>query len=248
MGPHLLEKLFSPASIAVFGASERSGSVGAQLFSNLLRAGYQGELYPVNPNRDEVQGRRCYPSIAAIEGAVELAIIATPAPSVANILRECGEHGVSTAVVLSAGFREVGDKGARFEQQLLDTAKHYNIRMLGPNCLGFMRPGIGLDATFLDMPAAPGRLALVSQSGALCTAILDWAKPHQLGFSTVVSLGNAADVDFGDVLDYLAVDRHTDAILLYIEGIQDARAFMSGLRTAARTKPVIVLNGDLCLL
>jgi acetyltransferase len=242
MGPHRLEKLFSPASIAVFGASERSGSVGAQLFSNLLRAGYRGELYPVNPNRDEVQGRRCYPSISAIEAPVELAVIATPAPGVAGILRECGEHGVSTAVVLSAGFREVGDKGALFEQQLLDTAKHYNIRMLGPNCLGFMRPGIGVDATFLDMPAAAGRLALVSQSGALCTAILDWAKPHQLGFSTVVSLGNAADVDFGDVLDYLAVDRQTDAILLYMEGIQDARAFMSGLRSAARAKPVIVLK------
>jgi len=242
MGPHHLEKLFSPDSIAVFGASEKPGSVGTQIFINLLRAGYQGDLYPVNPSHSEVQGRRCFARIGEIEATVDLAVIATPAATVNGILRECGEHGVAAAVVLTAGFREVGEKGKRLEQQLLETAQHYNIRVLGPNCLGFMRPGIGLDATFLDMPAAPGRLALVSQSGALCTAILDWAKPHQLGFSTVVSLGNAADVDFGDVLDYLAVDRHTDAILLYIEGIQDARAFMSGLRTAARTKPVIVLK------
>ena len=242
MGPHHLEKLFSPTSLALFGASERSDSVGARVFRNLIKAGFAGALYPVNPKRETVQGKRCYHSLSEIEGAVDLAVIATPANTVIEIIRQCGEQGVGAAVVLSAGFREIGNRGRQLEKTLIDTARHYKIHLMGPNCLGLMRPGIGLDATFLDTPAPNGRLALVSQSGALCTAILDWASPHQLGFSTVVSMGNAADIDFGDVLDYLAVDAKTDAILLYIEGITDARAFMSGLRAAARAKPVIVIK------
>ena len=177
-----------------------------------------------------------------MDAPVDLAIIATPAKTTLSIIQDCGEHEVKAAVVLTAGFREMGQQGAKLEQSLVDKARHFGIRLLGPNCLGLMRPGIGLDATFLDTFAPAGRLALVSQSGALCTAILDWSKPHQMGFSTVVSLGNAADVDFGDILDYLAVDQKTDAILLYVEGIHDARAFMSGLRSAARAKPIIVLK------
>lgn len=242
MGPHHLEALFSPENIAVFGASEKKGSVGARIFHNLVQAGYRGDLYPINPNHEKIHGYRCYKNLAELDSPVELVIIATPARTVLDIMRSCGEHGVRAAIVLSAGFREVGDKGKRLEQSLVDTARHYGIHLLGPNCLGLMRPGIGLDATFLDTFASDGRLALVSQSGALCTAILDWAKPHKLGFSTVVSLGNAADVDFGDILDYLVIDHNTDAILLYVEGIHDARAFMSGLRCAARAKPVIVLK------
>ncbi len=242
MGPHHLDRLFSPRSIAVFGASEKPEGVGTRVFRNLIQAGFKGDLYPINPQHDEVQGHRCYKSITDIESSIDLAVIAAPAKNSVSIIRQCGEHGVSAAVVLSAGFRETGPAGARLEQNLLETAQHYNIRLVGPNCLGLMRPSVGLDATFLDTPAPQGGLALVSQSGALCTAILDWAKPHQLGFSTVVSLGNATDIDFGDVLDYLAVDYKTQAILLYIEGIHDSRAFMSGLRTAARSKPVIVLK------
>jgi len=242
MGPHHLEELFSPDSIAVFGASEKEGGVGTRVFHNLIQAKYRGDLYPVNPNYEEIKGHRCYSNLTEVDAPVDLAIIATPAATVLDIVRSCGEHGVAAAIVLSAGFREVGEKGKWLEQSLVNTARHYGIHLLGPNCLGLMRPGIGLDATFLDSFAPDGRLALVSQSGALCTAILDWSRPNQLGFSTVVSLGNAADVDFGDVLDYLAVDQKTDAILLYVEGVHDARAFMSGLRSAARVKPVIVLK------
>jgi acetyltransferase len=242
MGPHNLDSLFAPESVAVFGASDKKSGVGTKIFSNLVKAGYQGGLYPINPKYKEVQGYRCYKNLDNLGSAVDLAIIATPAPTVPEIIRHCGEHEVPAAVVLSAGFREVGDKGKQLEEQLVNTARHYGIHLLGPNCLGLMRPGIGLDATFLDSFALKGRLALVSQSGALCTAILDWSGLNQLGFSTVVSLGNAAALDFGEILDYLAVDQKTDAILLYVEGVHNARAFMSGLRSAARSKPVIALK------
>ncbi|MCW8848170.1 MAG: bifunctional acetate--CoA ligase family protein/GNAT family N-acetyltransferase [Sedimenticola sp.] len=242
MGPHHLDTLFSPKSIAVFGASEKPDSVGTRVFKNLLQAGFKGELYPINPSHKTVQGHPCFKTIGDVEHPIDLAVIASPAKTVPGIIRQCGEQGVRAAVILTAGFRETGPAGARIEQSILETARHYNLRLVGPNCLGIMRPSVGLDATFLETPAPAGGLALVSQSGALCTAILDWAKPHQLGFSTVVSLGNATDIDFGDVLDYLASDYKTTAILLYIEGIHDARAFMSGLRTAARAKPVIVLK------
>lgn len=242
MGPHHLEALFTPQNIAVFGASEKTHGVGTRVFQNLVQAKFRGNLFPINPRHKRIQGHRCYADLSEISTAIDLAIIATPAKTVVEIIRSCGEHGIPAAIVLSAGFREVGGPGQQMEQTLVNTARHYGIQMLGPNCLGLMRPGIGLDATFLDTFATDGGLALVSQSGALCTAILDWSRPHKLGFSTVVSLGNAADIDFGDVLDYLATDPKTDAILLYVEGIHDARAFMSGLRSAARVKPVIVLK------
>lgn len=242
MGPHHLEALFTPQNIAVFGASEKTHGVGTRVFQNLVQAKFRGNLFPINPRHKRIQGHRCYAGLSEISTAIDLAIIATPAKTVVEIIRSCGEHGIPAAIVLSAGFREVGGPGQQMEQTLVNTARHYGIQMLGPNCLGLMRPGIGLDATFLDTFATDGGLALVSQSGALCTAILDWSRPHKLGFSTVVSLGNAADIDFGDVLDYLATDPKTDAILLYVEGIHDARAFMSGLRSAARVKPVIVLK------
>lgn len=242
MGPHHLDQLFSPASIAIFGASNNSEDTGYRVLRNLLQAGYTGELYPINPNDKQVQDLDCYKKISQIDAPIDLAVISAPAKRVVHIIRECGEHGVKAAVILSSGFRETGPAGARLEQTLLETAQHYNLRLIGPNCLGLMRPSAGLDATYLDTPAPEGGLALVSQSSALCNAIVDWAKPHGLGFSTVVSLGNATDLDFGDILDYLAADYKTNAILLYIEGIHDARAFMSGLRTAARSKPVIVLK------
>lgn len=242
MGPHQLDRLFSPRSIAVFGASEKPDSAGTRVFRNLIKAGFKGDIFPINPSHDEVQGHKCYHKISDVEAPIDLAIIVSPAKSATSVVRQCGEQGVAAAIVLSGGFREIGPAGARLEQTMLETAQHYNMRLVGPNCLGLMRPSIGLDATYLDTPAPSGGLALVSQSGALCTAILDWAQPHQLGFSTVVSLGNASDIDFGDVLDYLAADYKTNAILLYIEGVHDSRAFMSGLRTAARAKPVIALK------
>lgn len=242
MGPHRLEAIFGPRSVAVLGASDNTESVGGRVFDNLVSGGFQGAVIPVNPKHAEVAGRKCYPSIADVDVAVDLAIIATPARTVPEIIRACGERRIGAAVVLSAGFGEMGEIGRGLENHVAAVARRADVRFVGPNCLGLMRPGIGLNATFLAASAPRGRLALVSQSGALCTAIVDWAAPHHLGFSTILSLGNAVDVDFGDALDYLATDPQSDAILLYVEGVKDARAFMSGLRIAARYKPVVVLK------
>jgi len=247
MGPHYLDKLIAPRAIAVFGASERPDSVGQRVFANILAAGFAGRLYPINQKHGRIQGHTSYPDLTALVKdtggeAVDLAVIATPAPTVPEIIRQCGEHGVPTAVVLSAGFGEAGVEGKRLEQALLEQSRRFGVRIVGPNCLGLMRPSIGLNATFGHNAALPGKLALISQSGALCTAILDWAESNQVGFSTMVSLGDAADVDFGEILDYLALDPETRSILMYVEGIRDARRFMSGLRVAARMKPVIVVK------
>ncbi|MCC0048109.1 MAG: bifunctional acetate--CoA ligase family protein/GNAT family N-acetyltransferase [Rhodobiaceae bacterium] len=242
MGPNRYETMFNPASVAVIGAGEDGDSVGAQVFANIIDAGFEGPLYPVNPHHDEVLGRKCFASVADIGEPVDLAMIATPAATIPGILADCGKAGITSAVVLSAGFGEVGEEGRSREAELAAVARKAGIRFIGPNCVGIVRPEIGLNATFLRSFAPKGRLALVSQSGALCSAIVDWAGPHHLGFSAIVSLGNSADTDFGDVVDFLSTDPHTDAILLYVEGVRDARDFISSLRVAARIKPVIVLK------
>lgn len=242
MGQHYLRMLFSPKSVAVIGASERTNAVGEIVFRNMLESGYTGLLYPVNPAHQEVQGRPAYATIEAIGAPVELAVICTEAETVPDLIEACGKHGVRAAVVLSAGFSEVGAHGAALEHAMLANAKNYGVRIIGPNCLGMMRPAIGLNATFFNGHIKSGDLALVSQSGALCTAILDWAPAHDIGFSSVVSMGAASDVDFGEILDYLASDVRTSSILIYIEGIRKARGFMSALRAAARSKPVFVIK------
>jgi len=242
MGPHYLDRLFAPRSIAIFGASTRPNSVGALVYDNLLKGGFQGELYPINPKYEKLRGNPCYPEIQSIAAPVDLAVIATPAHTVPEIIHACGEHGVRTAIVLSAGFSEGDGKGAVLERKMLEAAQQYQLRILGPNCLGLIRPSAGMNATFGKNAALPGKMALVSQSGALCTAILDWAETRGIGFSAIASLGDAADVDFGDLLDFLAQDSETKSILLYIEGIRNSRRFMSGLRVAARMKPVIVIK------
>ncbi len=242
MGPHYLDRLFTPHTIAVFGATDRTESVGMRVFANLIEGGFAGELYAINPKYPQVQGRTSYPTIKEIEGSVDLAVITTPAATVPEIVVQCGEQGVRAAMVLSAGFGEAGEKGRQLQQVVLKNARRYGMRILGPNCLGIMRPRLHLNATFCRAKALPGDLALLSQSGAICAAILDWAEPNHVGFSTVVSLGDAADVNFGDVLDYLAVDPTTKSILLYVEGIQNSRRFISALRAAARMKPVIVVK------
>jgi len=242
MGQHYLSRLFAPQSVAVFGASERPESVGTLVFRNLLQAGFRGSIHAINPKHRRLQGKRCYPDLTALDKPVDLAVIATPAHTVPAVMQQCGEHGVSSAIVLTAGFHEIGDAGARIEHQMLEIARRYGIRIIGPNCLGLIRPGIGLNATFSLAGAQGGNLALVSQSGAMCTAILDWAQSNCIGFSAVVSLGMSLDVDFGDVLDFLASDGQTHAILLYIEGLHRSRRFMSALRAAARIKPVIAIK------
>ncbi|MCW9015314.1 MAG: bifunctional acetate--CoA ligase family protein/GNAT family N-acetyltransferase [Gammaproteobacteria bacterium] len=242
MGTHFLDRLFAPKAIAVFGASERAESVGARVFDNLLKGGFSHPVYAINPKYKRLRRQTCYPSIAAINKPVDLAIITTPAAGVAEIIHACGEHGVRAAIIISAGFSEGDGQGLALEKAVLDAARQYQMRILGPNCLGLIRPLDGMNATFSKNTANPGHLALVSQSGALCTSILDWAIAHDIGFSAIVSLGDAADVDFGDVLDYLAQDPETHSILLYVEGVRDARWFMSGLRIAARMKPVVVIK------
>jgi len=242
MGAHILEKLFNPQGVALFGASEREGAVGTMVLANLIKAGFKGAIVPINPRHETVQGLPCHPGLDHVDPGIDLAIIATPAPTVPGILRQCGEHGLKGAVILSAGFAESGTEGERLQRECVEIAQRYRMRLIGPNCLGIMRPGIGLNATFSHNQALPGQLALVSQSGALVTAVLDWAQARGIGFSAIASTGDAADVDFGDVLDYLALDPQTKGILLYVEGVRHARRFLSGLRAAARMKPVIVLK------
>ncbi|MBI1173666.1 MAG: GNAT family N-acetyltransferase [Sideroxydans sp.] len=242
MGQHYLSTLFSPRSVAVIGASDRAEAVGGIVFKNMLESGFRGALFPINPAHAEIQGRRAYASIEEIGEPVELAVICTRAETVPDIIEACGKHGVRAAVVLSAGFSEIGSHGAALERAMLANAKTYGVRIIGPNCLGIMRTGIGLNATFFKGSVKPGNLALVSQSGALCAAILDYAPPNDIGFSSVVSMGTSADVDFGEVLDYLATDAQTQSILIYVEGIHKARGFMSALRAAARSKPIFVVK------
>ncbi|NOQ79491.1 MAG: GNAT family N-acetyltransferase [Gammaproteobacteria bacterium] len=242
MGTHFLDRLFTPQAIVVFGASERPDAVGGRVFDNLCKGGFSGPIYAINPKYKRLNHQPCYPSITAIGKPVDLAVIATPASTVPEIIHACGEHGIRAAIIISAGFSEGDGHGAALEKAVLEAARQYQMRILGPNCLGVIRPVIGMNATFSKNTAESGQLALVSQSGALCTSILDWAVGHDIGFSTIISLGDAADVDFGDILDYLAQDPETHSILLYVEGVRDARRFMSGLRIAARMKPVVVIK------
>ena len=242
MSQHYLYPLFNPRSVAVFGASTREDSVAGVIFRNMLEAGFKGQVFPINPKYDSLLGQKCYAGVADLPETPELVIIATPAPTVAPILDACGKRGVRFAVVLSAGFREMGPKGIEMEEQLIETARKHGIRFIGPNCLGIQRPAIGLNATFALGAPHVGELALVSQSGAICTAMLDWASSNGIGFSAVVSSGASADLDFGEILDYLANDPSTRGILMYIEGIRDARRFMSSIRAVARLKPVVLVK------
>ena len=244
MGPHPLTPLFDPKGLAVFGASASGRSVASRVFANVLAAGFPGPVVAVNPKYAEVAGRPCVATLTdASSTGVDLAVIATPPDTVPAIIAQCGAAGVRHAVILSAGFGEAGEVAATRTRALADAARTHGVRFLGPNCVGLVRPQAGLDASFLAGRTPPGRLAFVSQSGALISAVADSAAPHHLGFSAMVSLGNAQDIDFGEALDFLAQDARTDAILLYVEGVRDGAGFASALRAAARIKPVIVLKG-----
>ncbi|MDY7231737.1 bifunctional acetate--CoA ligase family protein/GNAT family N-acetyltransferase [Hyalangium rubrum] len=239
---HSLDALFSPRSVAVVGASERPGSVGRTLLWNLIRSPFGGTVYPIHPKRPNVLGIRAWPSLSALPEPVELAVVVTPAPTVPAVIRECADLGVKGAIILSAGFKETGPEGLRLEQDVLREARRGRMRLLGPNCLGLMRPTTGLNATFAGAMARPGNVALISQSGALLTAILDWSQRETVGFSAFVSLGSMLDVGWGDLIDYLGNDPHTRSILLYMESIGDARAFLSAAREVALHKPIIVIK------
>ncbi len=238
-----LDYLFNPASVALIGASTQAGSVGAVLAHNLFSADFDGPIMPVNPKYKAVHGVTAYPDIDALPTTPDLAVVATPADTVPDIIDRLGNRGTRAAVIISAGFGETGEEDGRaLRQAALDAARPYTLRLVGPNCLGIIMPGSGLNASFSHLAPEPGRLAFVTQSGAIVTSIVDWAQSHGIGFSHLVSLGNMDDVDFGDMLDYLANDSRASAILLYIESVSNARKFMSAARAAARSKPVIVVK------
>ena len=238
-----LEFLFRPKSIAVIGASDREGSVGATVIRNALAGGFSGPIYPVNVHDPEVAGQRAYRDVASLPAAPDLAVIATPPATVPRLIEELGARGTRAAAVLTAGLAAAsGGEGRSLTEMMLEAARPHLLRILGPNCVGLLVPGLGLNASFAHTSALPGNLAFVSQSGGLTTAVLDWARSRGIGFSHFISLGDAADVDFGDVLDYLASDPSTRAILLYIESVRAARKFMSAARAAARNMPVLAVK------
>ncbi len=241
MATQNLSKIFHPQSIAVIGASDREGSVGRTILENLQRCGFEGEVHAVNPQHSSVLGVRSFPSVQELPEAVDLAIIATPAPTVPGIARDCGERGIQGLIIVSAGFREAGATGKAIEDELAEViAKFPGMRVLGPNCLGVLVPGSRLNASFATAMPETGRIAFISQSGALCTSILDWSLTEKIGFAHFVSIGNALDVKFGDLIDLFAEDPSTDSIVLYIESITEARRFMSAARAFTRTKPIVV--------
>ena len=237
-----LDAIFRPETVAVIGATDKAGSVGRTVMRNLIGNPFGGTVFPVNPNRSNVLGIKAYPSVSEVPEPVDLAVIVSPAPTVPGIMRECAEAGVRGAIVISAGFKEAGEEGVELERQVLEEARRGRIRLIGPNCLGVMSPVSGLNATFAGDMALPGNVAFLSQSGALCTAILDWSKRENVGFSHFVSVGSMLDVDWGDLIYYLGDDRNTRSIIIYMESIGDARSFLSAAREVALTKPVIVIK------
>ena len=239
---HYLKSMFEPQTVAVIGASERADSIGAILMRNMLDARFTGSLHAINPKHESVFGVPCVARVEDLRKRPDLAIICTPAARVPGLIDECGRAGIKAAVVISPGFAEAGPAGAELERRTRTAAKRSGVRMVGPNCLGLMRPSIGLNGTFARSYCKPGSIGLISQSGAICTALLDWAQPNGVGFSTVVSLGASIDLDFGEILDYMIADPQTESIFMYIEGIRDARRFMSAVRAAARVKPVFAIK------
>lgn len=241
--PQPLDAVFYPKSVAVIGAKDSIGSVGCTIMGNLIAGSFGGRVYPVNPKRPSVFGLTSYASVRDIPEQVDLAIIVTPAATVPGIVAECVDAKVRSAIIISAGFKELGDSGLALEQEILKQAKKGRMPIIGPNCLGVMNPVYGLNATFAKGMALPGNLAFISQSGAMCTAVLDWSLQAGVGFSSFVSIGSMADIAWGDLIDYLGGDPKTQSILIYMETIGDPRAFISAAREIALEKPIIVIKG-----
>jgi len=239
---HYLTPLLEPKSIAIIGASETPGSIGVTLARNMLDTDYRGQLFFVNPRHQSIFGRHSYASPESIPQRIDLAVICTKPASVPAIVEACGRAGTRSAIVISGGFSETGASGTVLEHAVLAIARRHGVRLLGPDSLGIMRPNRGINLAFANCSANPGSIGLISQSGALCAALLDWALPNNVGFSSVVSLGASCDVDLGEILDYFVADPKTENIFLYIENISNARRFMSALRAAARCKPVLLIK------
>ncbi|MBA7503876.1 Peptidyl-lysine N-acetyltransferase Pat [subsurface metagenome] len=238
----MLEKLFVPKSIAVIGASRQEGKVGHSVLKNLLQYGYPGKIYPINPKAEEILRIRAYSTIFAVEGEIDLAVVAIPSQFVPSILKDCVNRGIGAVVIISAGFKESGKQGSQLERELVETIKNSRIRVLGPNCLGIIDTASSLNASFAAGMPSPGNIAFFSQSGALCTAVLDWALGEDVGFSKFISLGNKADIDEVDLLLTLADDQETKVILGYLEGVSNGTRFMEVAREVSRKKPVIIIK------
>jgi len=237
-----LDPLLNPRAIALIGATDREGSVGQALMRNLILGKSERRIHFVNPRRESAMGEKCYPSVGDVPEQVDLAIVATPAETVPQIVEDCGQAGVAAMVIISAGFREAGESGRKIEEEIAATRAKYGMRILGPNCLGIIRPHANLNATFLRRNPEPGRIAFISQSGALGSAILDWAASSHIGFSMFGSVGSMLDVDFGDLIDFLGEDPSTRSIIIYMESVANARKFMRAARGFARNKPIIVIK------
>lgn len=234
--------MFSPRSVAVIGASRREGKLGHSVLKNLVQYGYQGPIYPVNPNADDILGLQCYARVNDIPHEVDLAVIVVPSRYVPEVVADCAAKGVKAAIVISAGFREVGPEGAKLEREVVEIARESGMRLLGPNSLGLIDTASSLNATFAASMAKRGEIAFMSQSGALCTSILDWAGPAGVGFSKFVSLGNKADLDEVDMLEAWREDEHSRVILAYLEGIADGRRFMDVAKGLTKEKPLIIVK------
>ena len=237
-----LDTIFAPKNIAVIGATETPGSVGRTLVWNLISSPFGGTVFPINPKRPSVLGIKSYPNISAVPEPVDLAVVVTPAQTVPGIISDCVDFGVKSAIIISAGFKETGAGGVELERQVMEHAHRGNMRIIGPNCLGVMNPITGVNATFASTMARRGSVGFISQSGALCTAILDWSLRENVGFSAFVSIGSMLDVDWGDLIYYLGDDPHTKSIVIYMESIGNARGFLSAAREVALTKPIIVIK------
>jgi acetyltransferase len=240
--PHSLDAIFVPRSVAVIGATDRPGSVGRAVLWSLVSSPFGGTVYPVSDKRSSVMGIKAYRTVADLPETVDLAVVVTPASTVPRILGDCVEAGVRGAIVISAGFKEHGAAGQELERQILERIQGSRLRVIGPNCLGVMNPVTGLNATFASTIARPGNVGFISQSGALCTAILDWAQKEMVGFSAFVSVGSMLDVNWGDLIDYLGNDPRTQSIMVYMESVGDARSFLSAAREVSLTKPIIVIK------
>ena len=239
---HPLDAIFAPKNIAVIGATEKIGSVGRTVLWNLMSTPFGGPIFPVNPSRGSVLGIKAYPNIGAVPEKVDLVVVTTPATTVPGIISSCVDAGVKGAVIISAGFKETGPAGVELERQVLTHARRGGMRIIGPNCLGVMNPITGVNATFANSMARRGNVGFISQSGALCTAVLDWSLREMVGFSSFLSIGSMLDVGWGDLISYLGNDPNTKSIVMYMETIGDARAFLSAAREVALTKPIICIK------
>ncbi|MCF8297337.1 MAG: bifunctional acetate--CoA ligase family protein/GNAT family N-acetyltransferase [Saprospiraceae bacterium] len=246
MDVHNLSKIFNPQRIALIGITSNPNSVGGKVLGNLITGGFRGVVYPVNPDNEAVLGISCFPDVKSLPKVPELAVICTAAESVHQYVKECGENGILGIIIMSAGFKEIGEAGVEMEKQIMLEVKNYpGMRIIGPNCLGIIAPAIKMNLSFSNGMPKPGNVAFISQSGALCTSVLDWAIQENIGFSQFISIGNTMDVGFGDLIDFLGEDDKTDFIILYIESISLARKFMTAARAFARTKPIIAYKAGM---